>query len=311
MRMHVFIKLLIHLFNMQFDDEYEERDPYYLDPVGIELKTFPSEYIRRNQTIAKTHLMKHDTISNIGTNIIRIKASFETIHRIVSDVFRSIECLKSHYDDCSWKWVMQYGTRTLSSLLTYKQRQYYELKSEIVEEMVKNIRLTFYMGVSPFYFSRKGIRNFDINEKSYWINQATAEALNRFPHLFDLDEFDFDIIPIGGGPRRWCEMSCEYFDNGDYIILKFYHNSIDRNSFYHVFNRLSDALFNKKNLLWVARSSYIRLLEGTLETDNLETDNLESDNLETDNLDQIVDWDHISRYFRNLYVCKEICTYLN
>ena len=300
---------------MQFIDEYEEKDPYYLDPVGIELKTFPQDYIKRHQTFSQpSHLMPSNSFY-MGQHSIQLKASFETIHYAVSETIGSIECLKAHYDDCCWKWVMQYGTRTLFSMLTYKQRQYYELKGEIVREMIDTVRLTRYMEVSPFYFSKKGISNSNINEKRYWINDAVTEALNRFPHLFDLDAFDLNPIPIGGGLCRWSEIECQYYDNGDTIILSFHYNSIDRNSFYYVFHRLWNALLNRQNLLsierklrWIARAQYICLLEGTLETETLETETLETETLETETLET---WDHISRYLMNIYVCKEICTYLN
>jgi len=306
---------------MQFIDEYEEIDPYYLDPVGIELKTFPQDYIKRHQTFSRpSHLMPSNSfyMGQHSINLGKSHASFETIHYAVSETIGSIECLKAHYDDCCWKWVMQYGTRTVLSMLTYKQRQYYELKGDIVREMINTVRLTRYMEVSPFYFSKKGIHNSDINKKRYWINDAVTEALKRNPDLFDLDDFDLNPIPIGGGPCRWCEIDCQYYDNGHSIILSFHYNSMDRNSFYHVFHQLSNVLLKRQNLLlierklrWIARAPYIALLEGTLETDTLETDTLETDTLETETLEKIYDWDHISRYLMDIYVCKEICTYLN
>lgn len=138
-----------------------------------------------------------------------------------------------------------------------------------------------------------------INNIKLWASlECALKASDLFPHNFADDDDDDEIqdMPgpiIPGYPpsfNNWftADICISYDPNIECYIVRFIRISGDGFSFTSIYRKLHNVL-NEKNILWLVRKNYIKLLEG---------------------LGEQYEETHITQYLLNDLICRDICSFM-
>lgn len=129
------------------------------------------------------------------------------------------------------------------------------------------------------------------NNRNFVQTEATVKAYRKFPHnIDDYEEFIDGLYKNSVTMKNWFKAEIRlYLDQREncYLVEINGYACGEPISFYKFFDIIR-KVFNEKNLLWLMRKNYISLLEG---------------------IDQENKPNHITRYFLNELICKEVCSF--
>jgi hypothetical protein len=141
------------------------------------------------------------------------------------------------------------------------------------------------------YFPVEGLKinpNTDkfYSKKYYSSLYAAGKAIKIYPHNLDYAD-DYNARPIKFDEWFKAEIRLYYSKKNDNYLLEVNRMTGASNPFYNCFYKYIKAAFNEKNLLWIMRRNYVDLLDGIGPTS-----------------------DHITNYFLDELVCRDVCTYI-
>ena len=127
-------------------------------------------------------------------------------------------------------------------------------------------------------------------QKMWFIHlEAARKGYEKFPH--NINNYDDNNHYYYTPPTLsdWCkiEIRLYYSKKNNIYLLEANRMCGESMPFYNFIWNPIKAVFKDKNLLWMMRKNYIKLLEGLGPTE-----------------------DHVSHYVLDEYVCREICTFL-
>lgn len=162
-------------------------------------------------------------------------------------------------------------------------------------------------GTQPLERGKSGLEMFQIRQGKSAAEEASSVATQWFPYLIEWEDNDdfYDPVPINNiANARWCLSEISIFTNHERKCLTLRMNRIsgDHIAHWYIWNCINDDL--QKNALFLARCSYLQLIEGT---DNKYE---KQEVIEKEEGTQIKE-DHITQYLCDHYVARTICTYLD
>ena len=235
-------------------------------------------------------------------------ANFEAVHRTIGSILSGIECVQSDYTENELCYRITYGTCPLFPTLTFEEKQCYERKKEIVDDMCLQMRITNLMGVSPFHFKKLGVT---VNQLythmrvlsdvvDHWFSCNLEQGME-----LELEEQFTIENHYMGYPRRWSESVLSYYQYPDGTInIEMCRANGDRNSVAFIKRELIRQLTSEnisqmqRQICFEKRASYLSLLGGVVDLDSVvDLEDSGSNN-------------HISNYLLNFFVGIDICSYL-
>jgi hypothetical protein len=258
------------------------------------IENFPEQYWTQHGPVCVRPIPSpYKCLIQFTIKIPRIKADFETIHRLISKTLGKIESLKAVYDNCCWRWHTEYSSPHIGDTLSPRDSHAFQQQKKLINEAVLMTQFINHMGVKISYFLEKNIKNqFDLWRNQSCRHECAAAAAKKYPHnAINWNEY-FEYHPFPppislSGPRLWGQYQIRYFQDEtttfvEIVPMKY----ASRSTFSDIYMEIRDVL-NDQNLLWESRKAYVSLLEG----------------ISFDVHGSIPD------YLLDEYVCRDICSY--
>ena len=190
------------------------------------------------------------SIMNYG-NSFEISIPLSLLQKHVNIVLSRIEGLRYRWDNDKCIWLIEYGTEPMEN--KYKGKESWQIRQG------KNAAMC-----------------------------AAGEAMFRFPHLIEDDDFDEDEpIALIDMPMRWCKIELRVYTDAvkGCFFVHFNRMTGDHSTYWNIWDII--RVYFQENTLFLSRVSFLKLAE-------------------------VIEFDennHIHRYLFNNLLVKELCTY--